>query len=167
MKLPIKLKPTKATIKNSILFTSLMINTLFFGALFYKVGNITDILNNGELLIVMFLVPFGISIVFVCVTLLSARAARVEIHEEGIVQNGLNKYGFKNLIPWGSILDASVFRFKSGRFLKLRVKYNRNVLSRNGSKAIDTASLLLSIQLSPYSDSEILEIIKLAKFGRY
>ncbi len=140
-----------------------MINALFFGALLYSAGNMTDILNIGEPLIVMFLFPYGLSILFVLVILLSAR---VEIHEEGIVKKGLNKYGFKNLIPWGNVLDASVFRLKSGRFLKVKVKYNRNVLSRNGSKAVDTASILLSIKLSPYSDSEILETIKLAKYGR-
>ncbi|WP_448569095.1 hypothetical protein [Thalassotalea ganghwensis] len=163
MKLPIKLKPTKTTIRNFILYPSLMINALFFGALLYSAGNMTDILNMGESLIVIFLAPYVLSILFVFVILLSAR---VEIHEEGIFKKGLDKYGFKNLIPWEDIIDASVFRLKNGRFLKIKVKYNRNVLSRNGSKAVDTASILLSIKLSPYTDSEILETIKLAKFGR-
>ncbi|WP_155732953.1 hypothetical protein [Pseudoalteromonas luteoviolacea] len=124
---------------------------------------ISQLVDHKGVVLSVFLLPPLLGVIFSIVIVLTAR---VEIHKEGIFRRGLNKYGFKDLIPWVNILDAEIINFNQGRFLKLRIRYNRNVLSRNGSKAIDTTNIMLSVKLAPYPDDEILKLMKLARYGR-
>ena len=155
----INLKPTLNTVLKFIFYSGLLpaifLVVLFVFGFLYNEFNLQRLASNGAL-VILFLIPIGLSLFYILVILF---ISKVEIDQNGIYKKGLRKYGYKDIIPWGFIKDISIYRFKSGRFLQLKIRYKRNALSRNGSKAIDETKILLSVKLAPFSDNEIIELI--------